>query len=328
MIWLTWRQSRIQFLGAAIALIVIALAYGLTASGLSHLYALYGTHPTTFFAHLRTGGYPVLFFAGSAIMYLTPLVIGAFWGAPLIARELEAGTHQLAWNQSITRTRWLMAKLATTGGIAMAFAGITSLLLSWWAGPVEKAGGFPVGSSQLSKFEPIVFGTRGVVPIGAAALAFAIGVTAGLFLRKAIPAMAVTLGLFAALMIAMPVVVTPHLITPAQYTRPVVVNLATTTMTMTGNGEINDPVTDMPGAWILSDQVITKSGSVFVLSDSPACQAGQTQCNAWIAAQPLRQHVVYQPADRYWTFQILETLIWLASALALAGVSFWRIRSV
>jgi hypothetical protein len=96
----------------------------------------------------------------------------------------------------------------------------------------------------------------------------------------------------------------------------------------TGNGEINDPVTDMPGAWILSDQVITKSGSVFVLSDSPACQAGQTQCNAWIAAQPLRQHVVYQPADRYWTFQILETLIWLASALALAGLSFWRIKSV
>jgi ABC-type transport system involved in multi-copper enzyme maturation permease subunit len=329
MTWLTWRQSRVQFLTAAVALIVIALAYGLTASSLDHLYALYGAHPAAFFAHVRTGSYPVLFYAGGAIMYLTPLVIGAFWGAPLIARELEAGTHRLAWNQSVTRTRWLMSKLAITGGAAMAFAGVTSLLLSWWAGPIEKAGGFPVGSSQLSKFEPVVFGTRGIVPIGAAALAFTIGVAAGLFLRKTIPAMAVTLGVFAALLIAMPMAVSPHLITPAQFTRPVVVNLATsTTMAMGSNGQINDPVTDLPGAWILSDQVITKSGSVFVMSGLPACQAGQTGCNASIAAQPLRQHVIYQPAGRYWTFQILETLIWLATALALAGLSFWRIRSV
>jgi ABC-type transport system involved in multi-copper enzyme maturation permease subunit len=328
MIWLTWRQSRVQFLSAATALVVIALACGLTASGLNHLYALYGTHPAKFLAHVQTSSYPVLFFAGGAIMYLTPLVIGAFWGAPLIARELESGTHRLAWNQSVTRTRWLMSKLAITGGTAMAFAAITSLLLSWWAGPIEKAGGLPVGSSQLSKFEPIVFGTSGIVPIGAAAFAFTVGVTLGLFLRKTIPAMAVTLSVFVALLIAMPLAVAPHLITPAQYTRPVVANLATTTMTMTGNGEINDPVTDMPGAWILSDQVITKSGSVFVMSGQPACQAGQAQCNAWIAAQPLRQHLVYQPANRYWMFQILETLIWLAAALALVGLSFRRIRSL
>jgi ABC-type transport system involved in multi-copper enzyme maturation permease subunit len=307
---------------------VIALACGLTASGLNHLYALYGTHPAKFLAHVQISSYPVLFFAGGAIMYLTPLVIGAFWGAPLIARELESGTHRLAWNQSVTRTRWLVTKLAITGGTAMAFAAVTSLLLSWWAGPIEKAGGLPVGSSQLSKFEPIVFGTSGIVPIGAAAFAFTLGVTVGLLLRKTIPAMAVTLSVFVALLIAMPLAVAPHLITPAQYTRPVVANLATTTMTMTGNGEINDPVTDMPGAWILSDQVITKSGSVFVMSGQPACQAGQARCNTWIAAQPLRQHLVYQPANRYWTFQILETLIWLAAILALAGLSLRRIRSV
>jgi hypothetical protein len=65
------------------------------------------------------------------------------------------------------------------------------------------------------------------------------------------------------------------------------------------------------------------------MSDPPACQSGsQAQCDAWIAAQPLRQHVVYQPANRYWTFQILETLSWLVLAAALAGLSLRRIRTV
>jgi ABC-type transport system involved in multi-copper enzyme maturation permease subunit len=280
-----------------------------------------------FLAQVRTGRYPLLYFAGGAIMYLAPLVIGAFWGAPLVARELEAGTHRLAWNQSVTRTRWLVMKLAIGGGAAMLFAGLASLLLTWWAGPIDRAGGFPLGTSQLSKFQPIVFGTRGIVPVGAAALAFTIGVCAGLLLRRVIPAMAVTLGLFAALLVAMPLTVSPHLITAAQYTRPVTANL--TTMPISGNGQINDPVTDMPGAWILTDQIITKSGSVFVLPDVPACQTGtQAQCDAWLAAQSLRQHVVYQPASRYWTYQILETSIWLAIAAALSALCLWRIRSV
>ena len=325
MIWLTWRQSRVQFLGAAIALIVIALAYGLTASGLNHLYALYGTHPTTFFAHVRTGGYPVLYFAGSAVMYLIPLVIGAFWGAPTIASELEAGTYRLTWNQSVTRTRWLLMKVAIAGGAAMIFAGIAGLLLSWWAGPIDRAGGFPVGTSQLSRFDPIVFGTRGIVPIGAAALAFMIGVTAGLLVRRTIPAMGLTLAVFAAALVAMPLWISPHLITPAQYTRPVVANL--TTMEMTSSGQLNDPVTSLPGAWIFTDQIITTQGKVFSLPQVPVCQTGnQSQCDAYLAKQPLRQRVVYQPASRYWAFQILETVIWLAIAVALAGFCTWRIR--
>ena len=325
MTWLAWRQSRLQFLIAAAALALIALAYGLTASGLNHLYAEYGAHPAAFLAQVRTGGYPVLYFAGGAVMYLTPLVIGAFWGAPMIARELEAGTHRLTWNQSVTRTRWLLVKIAIGGGAAMLFAGIAGLLLSWWAGPIDQVGGFPVGTSQLSRFEPIVFGTRGIVPIGAAALAFMIGVTAGLLVRRTIPAMGVTLAVFAAALVAMPLWISPHLITPAQYTRPVVANL--TTMEMTSSGQLNNPVTSLPGAWILTDQIITAQGKVFSLPQVPACQTGtQAQCGAYLAKQPLRQHVVYQPASRYWAFQVLETVLWLAIALALAGFCTWRIR--
>lgn len=324
MTWFTWRQSRLQFLAAAGALVLVASAYGLTAPGLNRLYAEYGSRPAVFLAHVQTGSYPVLYFADGAVMYLAPLVIGAFWGAPMIARELEAGTYQLAWNQSVTRTRWLLVKLAIGGGAAMIFAAVAGWLLSWWAGPIDKAGGFPVGTSQLSRFEPVVFGTRGIVPLGAVALAFMIGVTAGLLVRKTIPAMGLTLALFAAAQVAMPLWVSPHLAAPAQYTRAVTANL--TTMTMTASGQLNDPVTTMPGAWVLTDQVITPDGKVFTLPEVSACQTGtQAQCDAWLARQSLRQHVVYQPASRYWTFQILETIIWLAIALLLAAFCSWRI---
>jgi hypothetical protein len=35
--------------------------------------------------------------------------------------------------------------------------------------------------------------------------------------------------------------------------------------------------------------------------------------------------ITYQPASRYWRFQLTETAIYLALALALAGYCFWRL---
>lgn len=335
MTWLTWRQSRMQALTAAAALMLIALAYGLTGPRLAHLYTATcgtsgpcGARTIQFLDAMKAdGSYPLLYFAGIAVLYLAPLLIGAFWGAPLVARELEAGTHRLAWNQSVTRRRWLAVKLGLGAAAAMAFAGMASLLVTWWAGPIEKAGGFPVGISQLSRFQPLIFATRGVVPVGTAALAFTAGVTAGLLIRRVLPAMAVSLAVFAGALVVMPLWVSPHLITPAQYTHPVTANL--TTMEMTGNGQLNDPVTAMPGAWILTDQVVTKAGTVFTLPAVPACQTGtQAQCDGWLATQHLFQHVVYQPASRYWAYQWYEAAIWLTLAVALSGLCFWRIRRI
>jgi hypothetical protein len=332
MIWLTWRQFRVPALVAVAALAALALALGLTGPNLAHLHAqTCGTSSNCtakFLSLVRANGaYPVLYFTGAAVMYLAPLIIGVFWGAPMVAREIEDGTFRLVWNQSVTRARWLAVKLALTGLAAMSFAGLASVLVTWWSSPIDRAGGFPVGMSQLSRFQPEIFGARGIAPIGAAALAFTLGVTAGALTRRILPAMAVTLGLFAVALVAMPLWLSPRLVAPEQFTRPITASLAT--MQMTGNGEINDPVTNMPGAWILSDQVITTTGSAFVLPSVPACQTGtQQQCDTWLASKPLRQHVTYQPASRYWLFQWLETAIWLAIALALAALCRWRITTL
>ena len=38
---------------------------------------------------------------------LLPLAVGVFWGAPLLAREVEQGTIRLVFTQSVSRRRWL-----------------------------------------------------------------------------------------------------------------------------------------------------------------------------------------------------------------------------
>ena len=337
MIWLAWRQFRVQALAALAALIVLAVVLAMTGPGLAHLYASSGlgycpqpgdcgTATATFLTAVRSDGtYPALYFLGGAVMYLLPATIGAFWGAPLVAGELEAGTFRLAWTQSVTRTRWIAVKLAVAGAAAMIAAGLASLMITWWAIPIDRAGGFPAGVTQLGLLSPPVFAARGIAPLGYAALAFVLGVAIGVIIKRTLPAMAITLALFAAVLFVMPAFIRPALVSPVRATSPVTVNLADDQMS--SNGQIIIPVTNLPGAWIISNQTITPSGKLFELPAVPACQTGtQQQCDAWFATQHLRRKITYQPASRFWTLQVLETGILLAVAAALAGACTWRIR--
>jgi hypothetical protein len=305
MTWLTWRQFRIQALAAAAALTALAVVYAMTGPNLAHLYDSSGlaschTHGdcpallSNFLTQLKSGGtYPFLYFLGAAILYLLPPVIGAFWGAPLVTRELEAGTLRLAWNQSVTRARWMTVKLGLLGLAAAITAGLLSLEITWWAGPIDRAGGFPVGLSQL-------------------------GVTIGVLVRRTVPAMALTLIVLAAALLAWPNFVRPSLIAPVQATSAAIISLSDATVH--SDGQISVPVTGLPGAWLISDETLTPAGHVFVLPDVSACQSGtQQQCDTWLAGQHLRQWISFQPASRFWEFQWYETAIYLAFALALAG---------
>lgn len=104
-----------------------------------------------------------------------PGILGIFWGAPLLAREVETGTFRLAWTQSVTRTRWLAIKLAVIALTSMALAGLLALMLTWWASPIDTV--------NMNRFAPGVFDQRGIVAIGYAAFAFALGVTAGVLIE-------------------------------------------------------------------------------------------------------------------------------------------------
>lgn len=343
MIWLTWRQFRAQAWVALAALAAIAAALAVTGAHLARLYAISGiatchahadcgTVATGFLSQVHASmSYNVLYHLGIGILFAVPAVIGIFWGAPLVTRELETGSYRLAWNQSVTRTRWMAVKLGLIGLAAMAATGLLTLMVTWWASPVDRAAGIASsrnGSLGDNRFSPTLFAAHGIAPIGYAAFAFALGVTAGVLIRRTVPAMAVTLVVFAAVQLVMPLWIRPHLVPPRQSVaalNPALIDEFTTTnggqMTVTAG-------VNLPGAWVIANQTVDAAGQVFTGPAPPAClsnTASMQACQASVGRLHLRQLVTYQPASRYWAFQWYETGIFAVLAIALAGLCFWRI---
>ncbi|MEV4374149.1 hypothetical protein AB0J71_44345 [Nonomuraea sp. NPDC049637] len=187
MIWLTWRQFRAAAAMTAAALAVLAAVLAVTGPRLAGDYSAgcaadgdCGRFFDRFFDEHQTS-----FLAVTLVVLVLPALVGLFWGAPLITRELESGTHLLVWNQSITRTRWLAVKIGIVGLAAVAAAGLCSLAVTWWSAPLDRS-----AAPGFGLMDPLVFGARGVVPMGYAAFAFVLGVTVGMLVRRTLPAMA------------------------------------------------------------------------------------------------------------------------------------------
>jgi ABC-type transport system involved in multi-copper enzyme maturation permease subunit len=331
MIWMTWRQFRTQAIVAGAALVVAVIALTINGLTMSHLYADSGASscPATgpcaqldaFLNDAQSGSTALLFILGSALLYLVPPMIGVFWGAPLVARELETGTHRLAWNQSVTRDRWLVMKLAVLGTASMAFAGILSLTV--W-----------LSSSRLDQglhdhLPPLLFGARGIVPIGYAAFAFVLGVAFGILIRRTVPAMASTLAVYAGAVGAMTLWGRAHLLPAKHLTKAL--NLDNLTSFGIHNDERITITVDpkIPGAWLLKNQTVTPSGQAF---DGPvnqqACNrnASPKSCIDWVQSLNLQQRLVYHTPGQFWGLQWAETGVFLVLAGLLAGFGFWWLR--
>ena len=341
MIRLSMLQCRTQAATAAAALAVLAVI--LAASG-PHLFGMYDSSgiatcqahgdcaPLAIsFVNKLAGFYAAFYFICIGLLLLVPAVIGTFWGAPLITREFEASTFQLAWTQSVTRTRWLAAKLGLGALAAMATAGLFSLLLTWWSGPVDTAVPLEQGPNiTIIRLGYALFPTRGITPIGYAAFAFVLGVTAGVLIRRTVPAMAVTLGSFAFVQIAWPIWIRPHLLPPAHAIMALTAaNIPGLAAGPGGTTIVNPPI--LPGRagdWVLSFQTIDPAGRPFNVNTVKACLGTNFQpCQNALGRLHLRDVIAYQPASRFWVLQWYETGIFLAAAVLLAGFCFWSIRS-
>jgi len=346
LIWLTWRQSRLRGASAAVVLAAFAVLLAVTGPHLASLYAgssigscrgndCVGAADDFLQQLYRTGTYWLLYLLGTVIILVAPAIVAIFWGAPLIASEFEAGTHYLVWNQSITRTRWLAVKLTLTGLAAMAVTEALSLMQAWWATPISRAvaRGAVASPLAMNQFSPLVFATHGITPLGYAAFAFALGVTAGVLVRRAVPAMALTLAVFALVQVAMPLWVRPQMF-PPDHTVTTLSSFSSIDVPINGGTltVIPDGLGSQPEAWVLSSGAVNTAGQP-VSAVPAACmevvQTGKASHPALLDcldSHGIRVAVTYQPASRYWAFQGTETGIYLALALALAGYCFWRIR--
>jgi hypothetical protein len=336
MMWLTWRQHRTQTLVIYAAVAVAAVALAVTGPALAGLARTAGQD---FMPEVQANGIDTFLYQfGIGAVIVLPGLVGAFWGAPLVARELDAGTHRLVWNQTITRNRWLATKLACAGLLATAAAGLLSLAVTWWSAPIDTLQDLAPSTAGIGfdRMSPVVFDARGIVPIGYAAFAFALGVTLGIVLRRAVPALATTLALFVGLQLVWSNFIRGHLITPVTTTIPI--------NTETINGIIrsgpNAPAQltvgqAQPGSWILSSQTINAQGQAVNSVPLVPCQpTGGHDPLGRCFAQTLqhisnlgyREQVILQPDSRFWALQWYELGIFLAAAAVLVGFAFWWLR--
>jgi hypothetical protein len=349
MIRFTWLQFRTQGAVATGALVAVALVAAITGP---HLVHLYDTNVATCAAHGDCSTATTLFLQNDSslrtwlgiLAIVVPGVIGIFWGAPLVAREVEAGTFRLAWTQSVTRTRWLAAKLGAIGLASTAVAGLLSLIVTWWASPLDQA--------TLNRFA--TFDQRDIVAIGYAAFAFALGVTAGVLIRRTLPAMATTLGAFGVVRLAIHWI-RPELIAPAHRTSALDPGSMSYFRGSSGPANLFPATPNIPNAWIYTTRIVDAAGHALnpqylkdacpLLGAGPppggpgsgqnfrtqapvaaqAAQAALRDCVTTVSAT-YHQVVTYQPASRYWTFQWYELAIFLGAALLLSGGCIWLVR--
>jgi ABC-2 family transporter protein len=342
MIWLTWRQFRIQAFTAAAALAAFAILLASTGPHLASLYATSalpgchgsacGTAVTAFLNRLAgTSPYPIVYLLGIGLILVAPALIGIFWGAPLIAREIETRSFNLAWTQGVTRTQWLLVKLTLTGLAAMAVTEALSLTYAWWADPIAKATGLgDLGEIPDvfvgGRFSTVIFATHGITPLGYAAFAFTLGTAAGALIRRAVPAMAITLAIFAAAQVAMPMLVRPHLIPPDHTVAKISYAAGQPGVGLDYGNLTAVAVPSQPGAWLLSSGLINAAGqpiSTFPAACGNPYAAKASNSGQCLAGRGYREAITYEPGSRYWPLQLIETGIFLALALALAGFCFW-----
>jgi hypothetical protein len=319
MTWVTWREYRRQgVFGAALfaALAVLLLITGLHAAHVWHsaltLCAQDGTCGGLDGSNLSLGSPIVasLVVATAAV----PLLPGLFWGASTVALELETGTNQFAWTQSITRRRWVAVRTGWLLLAAAVLAGAVGALVTWWSGPYN--------ALDDEAFQVNHFDITGFAPIGYAMFAMALGICAGALLRRTVPALAVTLGGFLGVRVLIAMWVRLHYMIPVvtQYKLTAPLTPAGSYLTVSQGFVASD---GKPAA--LNYSVPNYNGVPLphacqqVLNRNPNPQA-VLPC---LSAHGYRGYLTYQPASRFWAFQGIETGIFVVLAAALICITYW-----
>jgi hypothetical protein len=320
MAWVTWRQHRFALAGVAVLLGGLAVWLWLEGLAAHRAYAAAADcHPASSGACGTLVGYFLNYVSTgqviATVLQAAPALIGAFVGAPVLAREMETGTFRYAWTQGFGRWRWTLAKLVPLGIAVAVAAGAFSLLFSWYYQP------FFTQTLSFNAQVPLdagVFDLRGVAFAAWTLAAFAIGALAGMLIRRVATAIAATLAVYTGLAVAAGLYLREH------YMAPLLVKNASAPRS----------------AWVISQQWYAKGGQpVSQNALSQVLQQGAPQLaggkggipQSPIVNQYLAQHgytlwTTYQPGSRFWPFQWIEGGWLLALSVLLIAATVWLVR--
>ena len=309
MAWVTWRQHRAALAGVAVFLGAFAVYLWLTGLQMHHAEAAY-CHPAGSLgcAINFTGRYGETAILVSIALQAVPALIGAFIGAPVLARELETGTFRYAWTQGIGRLRWTVGKLVPLAVAVTAVAGTFTVLFAWYNQPWVAAG-------YVIPFSARVFDLLGVAFAAWTPAAFAIGVLAGMLIRRAVPAIAVTLAAYAGLAFATGLWLREHYITP----------LVTRSPNPPGSAWAVNGWYTKGGAFAFDDHGNGIASTVRQLCGG-RCSGTRTSLEQLLGQHGYTHWTSYQPASRFWTFQWIEGGWLLALSVILILVTVWLVR--
>jgi ABC-type transport system involved in multi-copper enzyme maturation permease subunit len=295
MIWVTWRQHRLEALWA---LVLAGLVGGFTAYTAYELWlaAPNCASPVGFGFCLSNDVFGRI---AQAIMrfnlfqyglVVLPALAGAFIGAPLVAREIENGTQHLAWTQGVTRIRWLLTKLVLVFVPLLAAAALIGFL---------EVVLLNVQGSQVNRWD--VFDQQTPVVPAATFFALALGVAFGAVIGRSVPAMAATLVSFVIVRVGIGELVRSHYIAP----------LMKTTHDLNAVGSQADPT----AWWLGFPDYYDSTGHLLGSLLGPG------------TSQPSYVIQYFQPGSRFWAFQTIESAILAGLALLILGFAiYWVTR--
>jgi hypothetical protein len=319
--WVGWRQHRLTLAGTAALLGGVCVWMLITGLQMRSALASFGlnsctpltatscsTQETVFINDYYSGAQVVI-----GVLTVLPILIGALAGGPMVARELETGTFRLSWTQGCGRTRWLAARLVLLAAAVTAGAAAVSAVFSWYYHPMLQLG-------QDSPLAPQAFDLGGVAYAAWTLAAFAISVCAGALIRRTIPAIVAAIAAWSGLLVVVVFWLRSHY-GPA----------------LTGTGLINPVSGNGQGTpWILTQWWIQPGGAPASQSEISSLSSQLRQAGGlptpqavqqWFAEQGYIKYFTYQPASRFWHFQVIEGSWLLALSVLLGAAAIWLIRN-
>ncbi|MFE0255461.1 ABC transporter permease [Streptomyces sp. NPDC059010] len=222
----------------------------------------------------------------AALIGIVPFLTAAWAGGALIGRELESGTAQLAWTQSVCPARWLAAKLAVPAALLVSGTLVLTLLhhMLWSAD-----GALRQVNSSRHWYAGTTFEANGTLATAYVLLGLAVGVLAGLLQRRALAALGTAVVGLAILTAALRAL-RPHL-WPVE--------------TLTGKRGYPEWT-----GMVVGDGALTSTGARV---PDPHCDTAKCYADHDVVGY----YRDYHPSSHFWPLQLVETGI----ALAVAGLA-------